>query len=111
VLLAVVLTIALSAPPRDEIAAGVAAVRAAMKDPGAAQFRGVALYADGEGAHVVCGEVNGRNSFGGFNGFEEFVVDLDLQRVKMRRNAGVDGVDEETWREIYSRSCKTKLRE
>lgn len=44
------------------------AVAAQLKDPGSAQFRNWRT-----GSNVTCGEVNGRNSFGAYSGFTEFV--------------------------------------
>lgn len=44
-------------------------VAAEMKDPGSAQFRGLERF-DG----LVCGEVNARNSYGGYVGFQPFYV-------------------------------------
>ena len=49
------------------------AVRAKLKDPDSADFRSVNFYAGG-GTPVVCGEVNAKNSFGGFTGFEPFLA-------------------------------------
>lgn len=50
-----------------------AVVAATLKDPGSAQFRNMRLvdYLDGR---VVCGEVNGKNSYGGYVGFTPFVA-------------------------------------
>lgn len=44
-----------------------------LKDPSSAQFRDVHLvsYLDG---NVICGEVNGKNSYGGYVGFSSFVA-------------------------------------
>ena len=55
-----------------------------MKDPASAQFRGIALEAvpqDGGTTLYACGEVNGRNSFGAYSGYQRFVVDLTHERV------------------------------
>jgi hypothetical protein len=50
-------------------------VRSRLKDPDSAEFRNVGYYSGGEeGASAVCGEVNAKNSFGGFTGFERFVA-------------------------------------
>lgn len=45
-----------------------------LKDPGSAQFRNVRGFAFSGpgGGYVVCGEVNGRNSYGGYAGFQPF---------------------------------------
>ena len=49
-----------------------------LKDPESAKFRnlkgGSFRLGDGSRAFGVCGEVNARNSFGGYTGFEGFVV-------------------------------------
>jgi hypothetical protein len=64
---------------RDEIAAGnyanftaraKAAITASFKDPASAQFQ--SLFLSGKALPVLCGEVNGKNSYGGFVGFRRF---------------------------------------
>ena len=45
-------------------------VTAKLKDPGSAQFRNVKQLREG----VVCGEVNSKNTYGGYAGFSRFVV-------------------------------------
>ena len=56
-----------------------------LKDPKSAQFRGLFVYND----VFLCGEVNSKNSFGGYVGFQRFVslgearlVELDDQSQK-----------------------------
>jgi hypothetical protein len=49
-------------------------VRRQMFDPEAARFRRVIR---GEGPRTWCGEVNGRNRYGGYVGFRRFIADLD----------------------------------
>ena len=41
-----------------------------FKDPGAVQFRG--LFISGRAMPVLCGEVNGKNSYGAYGGFRRF---------------------------------------
>jgi hypothetical protein len=41
-----------------------------FKDPGSVQFRG--LFVSGKALHVLCGEVNGKNSYGAYVGFRRF---------------------------------------
>lgn len=48
-------------------------IRARMKDPDSAEFRNSRFYSGGP-APAVCGEVNAKNSFGGFTGFERFIA-------------------------------------
>jgi hypothetical protein len=47
-------------------------VRAQLKDADSAEFRGVAVR-EYKGAPLVCGEVNAKNSFGGYGGYQQFV--------------------------------------
>jgi hypothetical protein len=44
------------------------AVKAVMRDPDSAKFRNLEVNDDGS----VCGEVNGRNAYGGMTGFSPF---------------------------------------
>jgi hypothetical protein len=73
--------------------AGKDALKGKLKDPDSAKFRNVNFYS-GSGTPVTCGEVNAKNSFGGYGGFERFIaagnvltvmesemVDGDLQKV------------------------------
>lgn len=68
-------------------AAGKRIVAEMLKDPGSAQFRNVKTYASVKDQAAgrdsvrnrVCGEVNGKNSFGAFSGFQRFYVDLDTK--------------------------------
>jgi hypothetical protein len=48
------------------------AIRSSMKDPGSADFRNVTVVHKGDTA-TVCGEVNGKNSFGGYTGYTHFM--------------------------------------
>lgn len=111
--------IALAATPQqkytaDQIAAGNKAikatkeiVRATLKDPDSAQFRNVALFLNESGTGRVCGEVNAKNSFGGYTGFEVFYYAADTVEVVTQRTATVDGVDAETWARIVAQACHT----
>jgi hypothetical protein len=49
-----------------------------MKDPESMQTRNVVAYKQGNGGYIVCGEVNAKNSFGGYNGFEPFMGAGDM---------------------------------
>lgn len=55
-------------------------VASALKDPGSAEFRNVkAIVVDGK--EMVCGEVNGKNSFGAMSGFHYFIYNHPLIRI------------------------------
>ncbi|WP_295441525.1 hypothetical protein [uncultured Thiodictyon sp.] len=56
-------------------AACLAEVRNRLKDPGAARYRELRVISRNPGTgfvHVLCGEVNAKNGFGGYTGFEDF---------------------------------------
>lgn len=58
--------------PKPETPVDLQALAAAtLKDPGSAQFRSMELKAGGT---VLCGEINAKNSFGGYVGFRPFVT-------------------------------------
>jgi hypothetical protein len=52
---------------------GKDAVKVLLKDAGSAEFRSVYFrHAQGK-APVSCGEVNAKNSFGGYSGFQRYI--------------------------------------
>ena len=52
---------------------GKRAIKEKLKDPKSAQFRNVYFHRGKNGSRMVCGQVNSKNSFGGFSGFQHFV--------------------------------------
>jgi hypothetical protein len=59
-----------------------------LRDPSSAAFRNVFIRRRGERISI-CGEVNARNGYGGYTGFQAFMVLAD-QRVDVGRVAGFD---------------------
>lgn len=51
-----------------------------MKDPDSVKFRDIVLrpYAKG---HVLCGQVNAKNSYGAYAGFSQFVAGIDVAAI------------------------------
>lgn len=47
-------------------------IKARMKDPDSTQFRNLRVVTNLLGNKAVCGEVNSKNSYGGYNGFKPF---------------------------------------
>jgi hypothetical protein len=47
-----------------------------LRDPASAQWRGVYIAHGADGKTRVCGEVNSKNGYGGYAGFQPFVSDL-----------------------------------
>ncbi len=47
-------------------------VRSRLKDAKSAQFKNV-FYSKASGTHVICGQVNSKNAYGGYGGYKYFV--------------------------------------
>jgi hypothetical protein len=60
-------------PKPDPIAQARERVKEMLKDPDSAKFRTEFVGKDG----AVCGFVNAKNSYGGYSGFERYVVSAD----------------------------------
>jgi hypothetical protein len=59
------------------MAAGKELAAAMMKDPDSARFRLVTVKKL-DGARFVCGEINAKNSYGGYVGYQRFLSDGKL---------------------------------
>lgn len=57
----------------ETIVAAQRAVRASLKDPDSAQFKGVRANYTEEFGVVACGRVNAKNELGGYTGFRRFI--------------------------------------
>jgi len=85
------------------IAATQIAASNGLKDPGAAQFRTVRVVAHYNG-RLVCGEINGKNGFGAYVGFREFVGSPGGAMVQRAGSSNMEA--EETWNAILRIVCK-----
>ncbi len=52
---------------------GKQAVKKQLHDPSSAKFRNVYFNKGSDGIPMTCGEVNSKNSFGGYGGYQKFV--------------------------------------
>lgn len=52
---------------------GISAVKTKLRDSDAAKFRGVHINRGRDGISMICGEVNAKNAFGGYIGYQKFV--------------------------------------
>ena len=59
-------------PTAAELAQSRAIIAGGMKDPASAQFREGRSYVLNNGDRVFCGEVNAKNSYGGYTGFTPY---------------------------------------
>ena len=70
----------------------IEALKEVLKDPGSAQFRNLYFGYDKRFGNALCGEVNAKNSYGGYTGFSPFAVsDLPLNggsRVVIKNSEG-----------------------
>ncbi|MCE1236691.1 MAG: hypothetical protein LWW93_10075 [Hyphomicrobiales bacterium] len=80
--------------------AAMAAMRDRLKDPKSADFRNVFLNSSG-GAVVACGEVNSRNGFGGYVGFQPFVAS-PVGGIAVLASDMKKGEFEKTWKALCS---------
>lgn len=71
---------------------GKAAVLDKLKDPGSAQFK--SAFVNGIS---YCGEVNAKNSYGGYNGFKRFVALHGIATIE--DPADISGSFENVWRD------------
>jgi hypothetical protein len=78
------------------------AVVGGFKDPLSAQFRGLRSTLR-QGQIVTCGEVNGKNSFGGYVGFKPFIATVDPKTQKIKKAVvGADYLEVPVSRECSS---------
>lgn len=68
---------------------------AALQDPSSAQFRNVSPRTDAAHNAYTCGEINGKNSSGAYDGFSRFVVDRKLRTVEIEKAGALASADAE----------------
>lgn len=68
--------------PTDEDIANSAKeqINRSLKDPTSSLFRDVVVYRDGENSAYVCGEVNAKNNYGAYTGFETFAANVVITK-------------------------------
>jgi len=90
---------ALKAPPKTvatrpltagEIRIIEEAVRATLKDPDSARFNHPFADRFSVGEHYYCGQVNARNSFGGYAGLQSFITVTDEDENGIRAALALD---------------------
>ena len=69
------------------------AIKYQMKDPESAEFREVRVYPE---KNLVCGEVNAKNSFGAYGGFEPFSYDDGQTTIGSIEEVCIDAMVENT---------------
>lgn len=79
------------------------AVRDRLRDPESAQFRNVQFFA-GSGVPIACGEVNAKNAFGSYRGFERFIAAGDVEGTTFLES---DMLSENEMSAAWNRLCIT----
>lgn len=84
---------------KDAIEQAKAAITRELKDPESARFRDITVR-NFQGGKVICGEMNAKNSYGGYVGFKRFMashrksvieeIDQRHPDVAVAANAGID---------------------
>lgn len=69
-------------PPR-QMALAHSAIAYDFKDPESAKYRGETSYRLSNGDWLLCGEVNAKNSFGAYVGYESFMIRLRGDQVRV----------------------------
>lgn len=83
-------------PTAQELRQAQSVVAGQMKDPASVQFRGDRAFTMSNGDVAFCGEVNAKNSYGGYTGFEPYWVRMRGGAVasSIFGNAARDGCNE-----------------
>lgn len=80
-------------------------VRAHLKDPESARFRRVGVYATADNQLYVCGQFSAKNAFGGYVGFEDFVV--NAQTAELTRKDEI--LTHEQWENLNKPYCTREV--
>ena len=72
----------------DFIKIGESLVKDGLKDPNSALFES-SYHASGEGDGYVCGQVNAKNSYGGYTGKKPYYVYIETEDGKLKKHGPV----------------------
>ncbi len=79
---------------------GKSSIKQRLKDPDSAKFRG--MFFANNVAPVACGEVNSKNSLGGYTGYKRFVTGNQLDLTFVETDMGAGEFDK-VWKELCRR--------
>lgn len=89
-----------SAAPTEAERVGIeraeAMIAEGLKDPAAAQFKDVEFNPE---TGVACGQVNTKNSFGGYIGYQDFIVKGDFALTRGEAAASLQPLFDEGWKQ------------
>lgn len=79
---------------------GKDSVRAKIRDPDSAQFRGTFFNRNRDGIPFACGEVNAKNAMGGMTGYQRFVSAGTANRTWLEEEVA-------DFHNVWSRACQS----
>jgi hypothetical protein len=87
-------------------------LKAGLKDAESATFRNEFVSGLASGAQMLCGEVNSRNSFGGYTGFKRFIASPNSEAPNMIEGEDMSGmdIDAKTFRTAYKFACSNRVK-
>ncbi|MET3761694.1 hypothetical protein [Sphingomonas sp. UYEF23] len=87
-------------------------LKAGLKDAESATFRNEFVSGLASGAQMLCGEVNSRNSFGGYTGFKRFIASPNSDAPNMIEGEAMSGIDidAKTFRTAYRFACSNRVK-
>lgn len=89
-----------STAPADAERAGIeraqSLIAVKLKDPEAARFKDVEFNPE---TGVACGQVNTKNSFGGYVGYQDFIVKGDFALTRGEAAASLQPLFDEGWKQ------------
>lgn len=93
---------------------GEGSVRANLKDPDSADFRSEFVSKLSNGALVLCGEVNAKNSFGGFTGFKRFIAGANASAPVLVEDESTglgEEMDRTLFPKMYAEFCNNPVKQ
>jgi hypothetical protein len=91
----------------DYAAIAKQAVLKILKDPDSAKFENLFIVADSHGPRTICGVVNAKNGYGGYNGATPFGYLIDRDKAVML-DTSPSGSDEPQDTRSFFRDCLEK---
>jgi len=96
---------ALRQPKKAELAAITQAIKDQVKDPDSVKLRAVLVQVEESGLTTFCGEVNAKNSYGGYVGFKPFYAFMFIKNAKPW-NPAVSGLGDDVSSQSAVIMCK-----
>lgn len=77
-------------------------------DPASVQYRNVINYSPSIATYAICGELNGKNSYGAYVGFKRFVAVTELVDGEPKYRDGSTGDDYFKHKKLEAENCHNR---